>query len=285
MKIVTRAEWGWIPGTPVRTDVNPLGVTWHYPGPGRFRFDDHARCIEQVRAWDRMHRARGSNGLEYCGVGCQHRYFFEARSTWDRMIARPGSNGTAAANSIRVAYQFMAGTLDAPPNDTEVGWMAEVTARARSQGAGSIVDGHRDHYATACPGDALYRRLPDIRRIADEGPDDMPLTDEDVARIADAVWQRIVGKDLSGTDRSAAWMLTGARNNAFQAAKGAPTQPQPEPEPCDGYTVVKGDTLGKIASAHGISLADLLALNPQITDPNRIEVGDCIVVPKATTAT
>lgn len=45
----------------------------------------------------------------------------------------------------------------------------------------------------------------------------------------------------------------------------------------DGYpnhTVVRGDTLSKIARRYGTSVDTLLALNPQITDPNRIEVGD-----------
>ena len=168
--ISTRADWGWDPATPVRRDVTPLGVTWHYPGPGRFRFATHDGCLAQVRAWDKQHRARGSNGLEYCWLVCQHGYFIEARSTWDRMIARPGSNGTAAANSIRVTGQFMAGTLDAPPSDQELRWMGEATARARSQSAGYIVDGHRDHYATACPGDAIYRALPTISRYASAPP-------------------------------------------------------------------------------------------------------------------
>ncbi len=40
------------------------------------------------------------------------------------------------------------------------------------------VDGHRDVAQTACPGDALYRHLPEIRRRADEEDDDMPTPEE-----------------------------------------------------------------------------------------------------------
>lgn len=50
--------------------------------------------------------------------------------------------------------------------------------------------GHRDHKATACPGRHAYARLGDIRAAA-RNPlpeDDMPLTDDDVRRVAQAVW-------------------------------------------------------------------------------------------------
>ena len=52
--------------------------------------------------------------------------------------------------------------------------------------------------------------------------------------------------------------------------------PAPEPEtPAATYTVVPGDTLGKIATKHNIKLADLVAWN-DIDDPNVIEVGQNI---------
>ncbi|MBQ9882274.1 MAG: LysM peptidoglycan-binding domain-containing protein [Synergistes sp.] len=46
------------------------------------------------------------------------------------------------------------------------------------------------------------------------------------------------------------------------------------------HTVTKGDSLWKIARSNNISLEDLLALNPQITDANYICVGDVIHVPE-----
>ncbi len=42
------------------------------------------------------------------------------------------------------------------------------------------------------------------------------------------------------------------------------------------YSVRSGDTLGKISSKHGISLDDLLEINPQIDNPNLIVVGQII---------
>jgi murein DD-endopeptidase MepM/ murein hydrolase activator NlpD len=51
------------------------------------------------------------------------------------------------------------------------------------------------------------------------------------------------------------------------------------------YTVKPGDTLSKIASQNGLTLAQVLQANPQITDPNRIKVGDSINLPNGAGAT
>ena len=40
------------------------------------------------------------------------------------------------------------------------------------------------------------------------------------------------------------------------------------------YTVVRGDTLWALAGRYGISLAELVALNPQIKNPNLIRAGE-----------
>jgi LysM repeat protein len=47
------------------------------------------------------------------------------------------------------------------------------------------------------------------------------------------------------------------------------------------YTVKPGDTLSKIAKNNGISVAQLLQANPQISDPNKIRVGDVITLPNS----
>ncbi len=58
--------------------------------------------------------------------------------------------------------------------------------------------------------------------------------------------------------------------------------PAPPPVPCPGgtlYVVRAGDTLFEIARAHNITLAALIAANPQISDPNRIVPGQIICIP------
>lgn len=60
-------------------------------------------------------------------------------------------------------------------------------------------------------------------------------------------------------------------------------EPSPLPEPTPEqvvYLVKSGDSLSTIAATHGLTVEDILAANPSITDPNRIAVGDRIVIPQ-----
>jgi type VI secretion system (T6SS) spike protein VgrG3/LysM domain-containing protein len=50
------------------------------------------------------------------------------------------------------------------------------------------------------------------------------------------------------------------------------------------YTVKPGDTLSKIATRNGVTLADLMKANPQISDPNKIYVGDVLNLPNGSPA-
>jgi hypothetical protein len=45
------------------------------------------------------------------------------------------------------------------------------------------------------------------------------------------------------------------------------------------YTIKKGDTLLKVAKAHGITIEELLAANPAIKNPNKISEGQQITIP------
>jgi hypothetical protein len=57
----------------------------------------------------------------------------------------------------------------------------------------------------------------------------------------------------------------------------SPTVP-PAPTP-QVYVIKQGDTLLKVAKAFGLTLDELLAANPQITNPNRIGLGQEIAIP------
>lgn len=50
----------------------------------------------------------------------------------------------------------------------------------------------------------------------------------------------------------------------------------PTPQPSGKYTVKLGDTMSKIATAHNMTLAQLIKKNPQIKDPNKIYPGQVI---------
>lgn len=51
-----------------------------------------------------------------------------------------------------------------------------------------------------------------------------------------------------------------------------------DPATADTYVIQKGDSLSKIAARHGMSSRDLAAIN-KITDPNKIRVGQKLILP------
>ncbi|WP_053651480.1 LysM peptidoglycan-binding domain-containing protein [Streptomyces sp. XY431] len=60
--------------------------------------------------------------------------------------------------------------------------------------------------------------------------------------------------------------------------------PDPLPTPAPGaasHTVVAGDTLSAIAARYGVGLDAVVNANPQLADPDRIEVGQVISLPTA----
>ncbi len=74
-------------------------------------------------------------------------------------------------------------------------------------------------------------------------------------------------EDLA-SDTSSSSTTTGSTSASTSSGTGGATT----------YTVVSGDTLWGIANRYGISYSDLLALNPQIKNPNLIYPGDEVVV-------
>jgi LysM repeat protein len=60
-----------------------------------------------------------------------------------------------------------------------------------------------------------------------------------------------------------------------------PSTPPPTPPPASGqtYYVVRGDTLRKVAAKFNTTVDAILRVNPQITNPNVIYVGQAIAIP------
>ncbi|MFJ7275331.1 LysM peptidoglycan-binding domain-containing protein [Kitasatospora sp. NPDC098663] len=72
-------------------------------------------------------------------------------------------------------------------------------------------------------------------------------------------------------------------------APAEPEQPVPSPDPLPSpapgaatHTVTAGDTLSAIAARYGVGLDAVVNANPQIADPDRIEVGQVVSLPTAT---
>ena len=70
----------------------------------------------------------------------------------------------------------------------------------------------------------------------------------------------------------------GLKRLSPSSAAGFPTAGTASGADEEYYTAVWGDCLWNIAAAHGLSLSQLLTLNPQIKNPNILYVGDRVRV-------
>jgi len=155
--LVTRAQWGARPAKGAYTTLKSTkGVKVHYTG-GRVDpaiVDDHSKCAALVRQIQAQHMdGNGWIDIGYSLVVCPHRKVFVGRGP-NRL---PAANG-AGLNSGHYAVLGLVGTsgLVVPPDDMLHGIRDAIEYLREVGGAGSEIKGHRDGYATACPGDHLY---------------------------------------------------------------------------------------------------------------------------------
>ncbi|MDH2430698.1 N-acetylmuramoyl-L-alanine amidase [Sphaerisporangium sp. TRM90804] len=128
----------------------------HYTG-GRVEpaiVDDHAKCVALVKSIQSFHMdGNGWIDIGYSMVACPHRKVFVGRGP--RRV--PAANG-AGLNSGHYAVLGLVGSsgLVKPPDAMLHGIVDAIEYLRAEGGAGREVKGHRDGYATSCPGDALY---------------------------------------------------------------------------------------------------------------------------------
>lgn len=160
MKFVSRAEWG------AKDPIRPLtpisgtqGVKVHYEGspvPSAL-LAGHGSCAPHMRALQESHLANTTEGysdIAYSAVICPHGYVFEGRGAGIRCAA----NGNQALNMAHYAVCGMIGTEGVTePTPEMISGIRDAVVWLRAAGvAGPEIKGHRDGYATNCPGDKLY---------------------------------------------------------------------------------------------------------------------------------
>jgi hypothetical protein len=192
MKLVTRAQLGW-PASAAPTQSTTRGVKVHYEGtPVSTRLlADHGACITEwkaIRASHLANTAENYSDVAYNYAACPHGYLLEGRG----LRRRTGANGTAALNVAHYAIVGLVGSSGlTEPTDAMLGAIRDGIDLLRQNGAATEIKGHRDGYATACPGAPLYawvqKGAPRPNSTPPIEEDDMPLTDDDVNRIALAV--------------------------------------------------------------------------------------------------
>lgn len=155
--LVTRADWH---ARAPKGAYSPLrstrGVKVHYTG-GHVDpaiVDDHSRCAGAVRFIQNFHMdGHGWLDIGYSMVACPHRKVFVGRGP-GRL---PAANGSGL-NSGHYAVLGLVGNsgLIQPPDELLLGILDAVAYLREHGGAGSEIKGHRDGYATDCPGGPLY---------------------------------------------------------------------------------------------------------------------------------
>ncbi|MFE0270802.1 peptidoglycan-binding protein [Streptomyces sp. NPDC058992] len=158
MKLISRAEWG---ARPYRTPngATPYsrarrGVKLHYLGTA-YEDRPHTACAAYVRKIQTSHMdGNGWSDIGYSFVVCTHGYVFEGRG----LKRRNSANGNTSLNEQDYAVLLLVGSSGlTKPTDAQLAGGRDAIDYCREHGpAGDWLGGHRDGYATTCPGDAVY---------------------------------------------------------------------------------------------------------------------------------
>jgi hypothetical protein len=157
MKFVSRKAWGArSPRAAAGRLASTKGVKVHYTGSteNAKMLTDHGLCAPRVRRIQKDHMdGNGWNDIGYTALVCPHGHVFEGRGR-NRL---PAANGEGL-NSGHYAVCGLVGNkgLVTPPS-AMLGGIRDAIEWLRKEGeAGREIKGHRDGYATDCPGAALY---------------------------------------------------------------------------------------------------------------------------------
>lgn len=155
MTIESRSSWGARSPKSRSTVSGTRGVKAHYTG-GRVdpaTLTDHARCRAAVRGIQNGHMdGNGWADIAYSMIVCDHAV----------MVGR-GPNVLTAANGPGLnaghySILFLVGTSGVvqPTDNMKRHFHEARDYLRRNGGAGTEIKGHRDGYATSCPGDPIY---------------------------------------------------------------------------------------------------------------------------------
>lgn len=154
MKWVSRSDLGW-PVSAAPDQATTKGVKVHYEGT-TVNCDSHADCTALVKAIRKSHLANkveNYSDIAYNLLVCRHGYVYEGRGKGKRT----GANGNQALNRDHYAVMALLGSKgDTQPTAEMVSAIKEAITYLRKHGAGKEIKGHRDGFATACPGGPLY---------------------------------------------------------------------------------------------------------------------------------
>lgn len=196
MKLVTRAQLGW-PASAAPSQTTAKGVKVHYEGsPVSTRLaTDHDACLAEWKNIRRSHLANTAENysdVAYNYAACPHGYLLEGRG----LRRRTGANGNQALNQGHYAIVGLVGSSGlTEPTDAMLSAIRDGIDLLRKNGAGPEIKGHRDGYATACPGGPLYAWVqkgaprPTGTSTPTPTPEEDPMAGITKRDIFDAVWK------------------------------------------------------------------------------------------------
>lgn len=158
MQLITRAQLGW-PTTPAADQSTTLGVKVHYEGSPvpTSLIADHAQCIQlwkDIRTAHMNDTSQGWVDIAYNFGACPHGYVLEGRG----LGKETGANGNQPLNHAHYAICGLLGDTGlTQPTDAMLNGLRDGIEYMQAHGAGTEIKGHRDGYATSCPGEPLYR--------------------------------------------------------------------------------------------------------------------------------
>ena len=179
--IVSRAQWGASqcpPREAPRYGRVEVGFVHHTVNANDYAPEDSARAVLAIC---RLHRnSNGWSDIGYNFVVDRHGQVFEGRAGGvDRPVVGAQASGY---NSVSTGVANLGEFSREGQTPAGMGALARllawklglhgVPAEGRVTAAGRTferISGHRDANATACPGDALYAQLPDLRRRVASG--------------------------------------------------------------------------------------------------------------------
>ncbi|MDB1089067.1 LysM peptidoglycan-binding domain-containing protein [Streptomyces sp. ACA25] len=155
---VTRSQWGARAPRNRNRNITPGngGVTIHHLGGSRVARSSHADCAGHVRGVQNFHMdTNGWADIAYSHLTCIHGYVFQGRGEGHRTAA----NGTDTGNQNWYAVCGLTGgsstNYDTITNQLIDAFHLAITRLRNQGGAANRINGHRNHIATACPGN-LY---------------------------------------------------------------------------------------------------------------------------------
>jgi hypothetical protein len=168
----------------------------HYLGTA-YSDRPHTQCAAYVRQIQAQHMdGNGWSDIGYSYVVCTHGYVYEGRG----LRRRNSANGNTTLNNQDYAVLLMVGSSGLTrPTDAQLHGARDAIDYCRREGpAGTWLGGHRDGYATSCPGDPVYAWAKQGAPRPDSTPqqeDDMALTDAQMRELADLVAERVWNRD------------------------------------------------------------------------------------------